>query len=204
MLGVLGLLNAQWLSAQIHYRLYRLNTAVTSPVPSPQPPLSAAEIIIPKIEVQAPFVTSETSYDQVKVQLALRKGVVHYGNSALPGQKGNVVVVGHSSGQLWAPGSYKFVFTLLNKLQPGDVVYLNIQGVRFVYKVTDTLVVSPTDLSVLEQTDKSQLTLITCTPVGTSQNRLIVHAKQTYPDPTANRPKLDNPSPKVIKKLGSD
>ena len=41
-------------------------------------------------------------------------------------------------------------------------------------------------MSVLKSKNDSELSLITCTPVGTSKNRLIVHAKQVTPDPKLN------------------
>jgi hypothetical protein len=47
-------------------------------------------------------------------------------------------------------------------------------------------VVEPTNTSVLEQTQQPRLTLITCTPPGTSWQRLIVQAKQVTPDPSQN------------------
>lgn len=46
-------------------------------------------------------------------------------------------------------------------------------------------VVKPTDVNAL-QTDNSKpvATLITCTPLGTALNRLLVFADQISPDPT--------------------
>src|SRR6185437_11506988 len=113
-------------------------------------------------------------------------GVVHYPNTAVPGQEGNVVIFGHSSGVWWEPGSYKFVFTLLDKVQAGDKVFIDYQGTRYIYRITGTQVVSPDNLSVLNQGTGHDLTLITCTPVGTSTNRLIVHAVQYVPKPVNN------------------
>lgn len=147
----------------------------------------SSELIIPAIGVKAPVIY-ETSTDNGTIAYDLRSGVVHYGGTALPGQKGNAVIFGHSSGVAWAPGSYKFIFTLLDKLQPGQQISLDYEGKRYVYVVTDRQVVAPTDMKVLASTgSKSQLTLITCTPVGTSKNRLVVHADQIHPDPVKNQ-----------------
>jgi sortase (surface protein transpeptidase) len=41
---------------------------------------------------------------------------------------------------------------------------------------------------VLNPTDEPTLTLITCTPVGTSKNRLIVTARQIVPNPLQAAP----------------
>jgi sortase A len=143
---------------------------------------------IPKINVDAPVVTDMRSYDPGAVQSALQRGVVQYGVTANPGQKGNVVMAGHSSGQLWAPGEYKFVFTMLDKLVRDDRIIVDYKGTRYIYRVDSTRVVPPTDLTVLQQTEEPQLTLITCTPVGTNKNRLIVTARQVSPAPDTATP----------------
>jgi LPXTG-site transpeptidase (sortase) family protein len=140
------------------------------------------EIIIPKIGVRAPLVFIDTN-NEVEVLRALRDGVVHYNGTAYPGEIGNSVFFGHSSNDWWEPGNYKFVFVLLEKLVPGDTYEIHYNSRKYVYVVTETKVVPPTDLSVLNQTSEPISTLITCTPPGTSWRRFIVHAKQTSPAP---------------------
>lgn len=143
-------------------------------------------IIIPSIRVKAPVIYEQRT-DATSINYALRNGVAHYGTTALPGEKGNVAIFGHSSGVAWAPGNYKFVFTLLDKLQPGQQIILDYHGDRYVYIVTGSKVISPSDMDVLKADgDKSKLLLITCTPVGTSKNRLVVEAKQVQPNPAQN------------------
>ena len=187
--GILGLLNAQWLVAQGQYRFLKpVPVSVVSAAPASADPNTPPQLTIPKLNLTAPLITGERSYDDGKVQLALRKGVVQYGSSADPGQKGNLVVIGHSSGQLWAPGDYKFVFTLLDKLAEKDLIIIDFKGVRHIYRVSSMKVVPPTDLTVLQPTNEPRLTLITCTPVGTSKDRLIVVARQVSPDPTKATP----------------
>ena len=184
MLGVLGLLNGQWIVAQVQYRFIKpVPISSLSLNPTSADPNAPAQLIIPGINVVAPIITDEKTYNAGRVQLALRRGVVQYGNSANPGQVGNIIIVGHSSGQLWAPGNYKFVFTLLNKLALNDRILVDFQAKRYSYRVTNIKVVLPTDLSVLQPSDKPQLTLVTCTPVGTSKNRLVVTARQITPNP---------------------
>ncbi len=183
-ISIFGFFNSQLLSARIAYWLNERNhpvqpesIPVTSPVDINAPPA----ITISKIGVHAPVIFSQKTVDQTAFLQALHSGVVHYPDTALPGQTGNVVIFGHSSGQWWAPGNYKFVFTLLDKLQSQDLIFLDYQGTRYIYRVYDSFVVKPTDLSVLNQGSKNILTLITCTPVGTSTNRLIVRAQQVVP-----------------------
>jgi sortase A len=63
---------------------------------------------------------------------------------------------------------------------------LNYNGIRYTYSVTKTQVVKPTDVSALVYpTTKPQATLITCTPLGTALNRLLVTGEQVSPDPAS-------------------
>lgn len=147
---------------------------------------AAPTITIPKINVHAPTVY-EPSIAEANVQKALEGGIVHYGNTPVPGLAGNSVFFGHSSNDWWEPGNYKFVFILLDKLVPGEKFSIDYQSKRYVYEVTGSRVVEPTDLSVLTQTSSPTVTLITCTPPGTSWKRLVVTAKQVQPDPSQTK-----------------
>lgn len=144
-------------------------------------------IIIPKINVSAPVVYDVTTFNEQAVQKGLERGVVHYGNTALPGQKGNNVIVGHSSNNWWASGKYKFAFVLLDKLEVGDTFILHYNSKRYIYEITSKKVVDPKDTSVLSQNTPVPITtLITCTPPGTSLHRLVVVGKQISPNPAAD------------------
>jgi len=202
MVGALGLLNAQWISAQVVYRFNQpapLTNELLVSTKSPEPQ-AGPQLIIPKIGVKAPVVFDEPSVEEWRLQLALRRGVVHYGSTALPGQVGNSVIVGHSSGQIWAPGDYKFIFTLLNKVSRDDKVIVDYDSTRYIYNVTSTEVVTPDNTAVLyQQESKPMLTLITCTPPGTNLKRLLVHAEQISPkfDPATQfkTPESNSPVP---------
>lgn len=156
---------------------------------SPEQPATVAEgispepsLTIPKLGVSAPVVY-EPSTVEATIQKALRNGVVHYGTTAVPGQPGNVAIFGHSSNDWWKAGDYNRVFVLLDKLVPGDTVTVNYQSVMYIYEVTGSKIVKPTEFSVLNPTPTPTLTLITCTPIGTSLKRLVVTAKQVSPVP---------------------
>lgn len=145
------------------------------------------KLIIPKINVDVPVDYNVTTVDEQAIQNSLRDGATHYklpGASALPGQNGNTVILGHSSNDIFNQGAYKFVFVLLDRLQPGDVFYLHYNGTRYIYRVTETRVIDPTDIRALQiGTDKPMATLITCTPPGTALKRLIIFGEQISPDP---------------------
>lgn len=153
------------------------------------------EVIIPKINVEIPVVYDVGTTDEAAIQNALERGVVHYASTPNPGQKGNSVIVGHSSNNIFNQGQYKFAFVLLNRLEVGDTFYLTKDSVRYAYKIYEKKIVKPTDVSVLGPTDKpATATLITCDPPGTSLNRLIVIGEQISPDPSTNTASTANPA----------
>lgn len=143
-------------------------------------------LIIPKINVDVPVVYN-VGYDHDSQMSAMEKGVAHFaipGANSVPGQVGNTVLSGHSSNDLFDPGDYKFIFAQLDKLQTGDTIYVNYNSVRYTYTITKKEVVKPNQVDKLTYTtDKPVLTLITCTPLGTATNRLLVTAEQVAPDP---------------------
>ena len=69
------------------------------------------------------------------------------------------------------------VFLHLPDLQKGDSFTVYSNAGAFHYLVTDIFEVAPTDISVMNPTADASATLITCTPLGTSNRRLIVRAK---------------------------
>jgi sortase A len=145
------------------------------------------KIIIPKINVEIPVVYDQPSVAEKDIQESLEKGVVHYSTTPMPGEIGNAVIFGHSSNNILNQGKYKFAFVLLRELDEGDTFYLHKDGKRYVYKITNKVVVDPTDVSILyKKTDKSTVTLITCDPPGTSLKRLLVTGEQISPDPATN------------------
>lgn len=124
------------------------------------------------------------------IQATLLKGIVHYPGTASPGEIGNTFFTGHSSNYVWIKSAYNDVFALLEEMVVGDKVTVYWQGKKFIYQVYDIKVVSPSETWVLQQSGNeypSIMTLMTCTPVGTSLKRLIIRSKQIYPDPSTNR-----------------
>ena len=151
-------------------------------------PSTTPEVIIPKINVEAPLNFSVTSVNEDDIENALEDGVVHYQTTVLPGQTGNTAFFGHSSNNILNPGHYKFVFTLLHELVPGDTFYLTYGDKVYAYQVFQKQIVSPNNVSVLDNVPgkTATATLITCDPPGTSINRLVVWGEQVSPSPVSN------------------
>jgi sortase A len=148
---------------------------------------NAPEVIIPKINVEVPVVYGVDTIDDNAVENALESGVVHYADTAMPGQDGNLVIVGHSSNNIFNKGKYKFAFVLLSRLENGDTFYIQKDGKRYTYQVYKKEIVAPDNVSVLGPAEKpATATLITCDPPGTSTNRLVVTGEQISPDIGSN------------------
>lgn len=136
--------------------------------------LAENRLVIPKTKVSAPVVWNSAS-DEATVMKNLHDGVVHYGFTHTPNsESGNVFINGHSSYYPWDSGKYKTVFALLNKLKKGDRAYIQYEGKIFVYEMTKSVVVSPDKVEIAGDSDKPILSLMTCDPVGTFLNRLVV------------------------------
>lgn len=142
-------------------------------------------IVIPKIWKNIPLVdvtidhgaSFETMHEVFMEEL--RKWVVRYPGTAEPGKSGNVFIFGHSSNFPWVKSEYNEVFALLDKLEKGDEIIIYYYQKKFVYTVTEHREVKPGDVKTLESRDKSkkELSLMTCWPVGTTLDRLIVFAE---------------------------
>lgn len=145
-------------------------------------------VTVPKINVQIPIDFSLNSYDENVIENDLNSGVIHYPNTVLPGQNGNAAYFGHSSGNIFNNGKYKFAFTLLHDLTTGDLFYITYNGTAYAYRVFTREIVPPTDVSVINDTQGKQATaeLITCDPPGISTNRLVVWGEQISPAISGN------------------
>lgn len=139
------------------------------------------EIKIKKIGVVAPIIWSLNS-DEDAIEVDLKRGVVRYPDTGIPGQRGNAVISGHSSNYAWAQGNYNFIFKDLNNLVPGDEIIVrttqkNNKSFEYVYKVTTKNVVVANDPVIFEENGKPIITLVTCWPLRTTWKRLIIKAE---------------------------
>lgn len=142
-------------------------------------------LIVPRINQNVPvigvknenLIAREWGELEADIQKALRNGVIHYPGTALPGDNGNVVITGHSSYYAWDSGRFKDVFALLHDVRVGDRIVIYFNQKKFVYEIANKKVVLPQDVDVLQPTRQEQLTLITCTPIGTNLKRLILEGK---------------------------
>lgn len=99
----------------------------------------------------------------------LKKGVGHFIQSVLPGEKDNCVISGHR----------ETAFRQLNKLQVGNSIIVQTSAGTFTYQVSGTRIVHKDDKTVIVPMKDAVLTMTTCYPfyfIGDAPDRYIVSA----------------------------
>lgn len=128
----------------------------------PNPTISSIGIMtIPKIDLK---VAIGEGVDMTTLKYALG----HFPNTAAPGKQGNFAVAGHRS------YTYNKYFNRLDEMKIGDNIIVTSLDGEFTYKVDNIRIVEPEEVSVLNATDNSIITLVTCTPVRVATHRLII------------------------------
>ncbi|MCC6099178.1 MAG: class C sortase [Olsenella sp.] len=128
---------------------------------------------IPSINVSMPIYHGTSD-------AVLMAGVGHLEGSSLPvgGSSTHCVLTAHSGMQNLR------MFDDIRQLQPGDIVLLHTMGDTLAYQVQSSEVVWPDQVSSLAiEPGKDLLTLVTCTPYGINDHRLLVHCVRTTYDP---------------------
>jgi sortase A len=136
---------------------------VTQDLPLPAEGDPIAKIKIPSIGVNR-TVVSGVALSQLK------RGPGHYPETPLPGQKGNVAIAGHRT-------TYGQPFHNIDKVKVGDqIVVETLQG-TFIYEATETIIVKPSQVEILEDKGDNRITLIACHPKYSAKERIIVIGK---------------------------
>lgn len=109
----------------------------------------------------------------------LTNGLAHLPGTALPGEKGNIFISGHSTLPLIFNSNTKTVFSTLPKIKKGEKILVTIGGSKFVYVVESMKIVDPKDVSVILPPESlgRYITLMTCVPPGLNTKRLVVLGK---------------------------
>lgn len=158
---------AQFNEAEIPEHLRPLVQSIANvpvPTPGPQQPV---RIQIPAIDVDAPVVQGD-SWEQLK------KGVGHHIGSANPGQNGNLVLTAHND-------VFGEIFRDLDRLVPGDIVIVYTLQRQYIYVVTETRIIAPTEVEVMQPTADASITLISCYPYMVDNQRIVVFGKLQNP-----------------------
>ncbi len=129
---------------------------------------------IPLIEIKQKEVEGMDELNNIFME-ELENGVIRYPGSAKPGQEGNAFIFGHSSNFPWMDWDYNDVFALMDRLEQDDEIIAYYEQKKYTYKITKKEVIRPWDVSVLKwEPGSSEITLMTCWPIGTIYNRMVV------------------------------
>lgn len=132
---------------------------------------------IPLIEVKDRKVKNAKELEDVFMD-ELEFWVVRYPGSSMPWKDWNTFIFWHSSNFPWAKWKYNDVFAKLDSLQYWNKIYIYYWQKKYTYKVKTKKVINPRDVDVITNDSwKSELTLMTCFPIWTTLNRLIVVAE---------------------------
>jgi LPXTG-site transpeptidase (sortase) family protein len=130
---------------------------------------------IPKLNISAPLILAK---DESQVKWDLDRGVVLYPKSALPGEPGQTIILGHSSPLNWPNIKYDWVFSRISELEENDEIFLYFNRQKFTFRVKNKIFLEkggelPKDLTGSRNT----LILISCWPPGKDLRRIAVVAQ---------------------------
>ena len=140
---------------------------------------------IPAIQIRLPIYHGCTENE-------LSKGAGHLPSSSLPvgGKSTHAVLAAHSG------RADSKMFTDLDQVKEGDLVYLYVLNKTLTYEVDKITVTTPDDTDAIQIIDgEDLLTLLTCTPYGTNTLRLLVRGHRIFPDETLSTSKPSEAKP---------
>lgn len=144
-------------------------TTTPTVTPTPTVPL---EMRLPT-RLRIPAMSLDSPVHEVSINMGTWEvspmDIGHHFGTGTPGEQGNVVLAGHRD-------INSALFRELDRLWPGDEIFVSNSLGEYRYIVYESLVVGPEHVEVMDPTDDSRVTLITCTPIGLATQRLVVTA----------------------------
>ncbi len=134
---------------------------------SPKPP-EDNRIVIPSAKIDQPIIEGG-HLGVIDKGGSWRKPI----NTGSPKDPGNTVIVGHRFTYTNPSGA----FYHLDKVRVGDKLALYWEGEELLYEVSEIKVVTATAVEVENNSSDRLLTIYTCTPLVTAQDRLVLVAK---------------------------
>ena len=141
---------------------------------------------IPSIQIRLPIYHGCTENE-------LSKGAGHLPSSSLPvgGKSTHAVLAAHSG------RADSKMFTDLDQVKEGDLIYLYVLNKTLTYEVDQITVTTPDDTDAIQIINgEDLLTLLTCTPYGTNTHRLLVRGHRIFPVETLSTSKPSEAKPK--------
>jgi len=133
---------------------------------------------IPKLGISVDIIFSQST-DSSLIMKDLDKGVVYYPGSVMPGQVGQIVILGHSAPPNWPKIKNAWAFSQLDNLAPGDKILVYIDYKQYTYTVKQKNILNRgqdiTPLSLIQ--GGNYLALVSCWPPGKDLQRINVQAQ---------------------------
>uniref|UniRef100_UPI003FED40AA class C sortase n=1 Tax=Candidatus Fimivicinus sp. TaxID=3056640 RepID=UPI003FED40AA len=163
-------------------RLFREGQKLTDPFAYEQPSFDLTQfglsdnivgyLSIPELGIQLPVYLGASREN-------LRKGAVHLSQTSLPigGINTNAVIAAHRG------MASQEMFRHIERLEQGDLVLLSNFREELRYQVTEIEIIAPDEIQkVLIQSGRDLLTLVTCHPYPTTQQRYVVYCERVSDD----------------------
>ncbi|MGH7196760.1 MAG: sortase [Candidatus Saccharimonadales bacterium] len=150
-----------WVTAQTGVNAVKSIESKADPANFPD----KSTLVIPKLNLETQIYEGESAK-------TLALGVWRRPQTSTPDIGGNTVLAGHRFAY-----REKTPFYHLDKMSQGDEIIVYWDKARYSYKVTAIKEVKPTAVEIEADTDEPLLTLYTCTPLWTSERRLVVQAQ---------------------------
>lgn len=134
--------------------------------------LKSKRLIIDNADINGPIVYGTDGEEELK------NGFWHHPGTTFPGEKGNTVIFGHRRYHL-PPATDTFYN--LDKVKINNSIEIQLKNGDWIeYIVTKIDIIPPGDLNevLTLKINNDQIQLITCTPLGTADKRLVVTAER--------------------------
>jgi sortase A len=136
--------------------------------PAPRDPYAPTPDVVHGT-LSLPTIGMEQGLHEGVTLTAIDRGPSHWPGTAMPGEVGNVVVAGHRV-------THTRPFYDLDRLRPGDpLIFTMNDGTTWTYELTETTIVSPDAMHVVDQTPERTATLFACHPKGSAAQRIVAH-----------------------------
>jgi sortase A len=131
---------------------------------------SSIDYLDPVGEISIPGIDCRWMIVEGSDDAALTKGPGHIEETQFPGMGGNFVVAGDRV-------LYGAPFLHLDEVAAGDRITVKMPYATFVYKVRESFIVTPDDVSVLQPPGYEAITLLTCDPPWDIKQRIVIRGE---------------------------
>lgn len=156
--------------------LASLHEAMTPESEPVAPGVEPERLIIQEIGLDLDVSNPQTR-DLAALDEVLKDGPARYMDSALLGEKGNVLIFGHSSHLPVVHNAMYKAFNRIPELEDGDLIAVQGGGKEYVYRVTGIKQVDAEEGIIDLGRDTTKLTIVTCDTLTSKSSRFVLEAE---------------------------